>query len=131
MPGCDLCLSAFAALRTVHQAGIMPFTGLRLNMRTLLGQGSVLKLCALQVWFEVSPHTGRLHFHLAPDGSCPLGFSTPMDECMHSPVSPQAASASERLPEGNCAHDELAGRILRAAITRYVGLPVPSSWWRK
>ncbi|KAL0027354.1 hypothetical protein WJX79_003195 [Trebouxia sp. C0005] len=30
------------------------------------------------VWFEVSPHTSRLHFHAAKDGSDPFGLSLPM-----------------------------------------------------
>jgi hypothetical protein len=34
---------------------------------------------APEVWFEVSPFTSRLHFHLAPDGSRPLGLSLPLD----------------------------------------------------
>ena len=33
----------------------------------------------LQVWFEVSAHTGRVHFHGAPDGSAPEGLSLPME----------------------------------------------------
>ena len=32
----------------------------------------------LQVWFEASAHTSRLHFHAAQDGSAPLGLSLPM-----------------------------------------------------
>ena len=31
------------------------------------------------VWFELSPHTSRLHFHGAPDGSSPLGLSVPLE----------------------------------------------------
>jgi hypothetical protein len=27
------------------------------------------------LWFELSPHTGRLHLHGADDGSSPLGLS--------------------------------------------------------
>ncbi len=34
---------------------------------------------ALQVWFEVSRHTNRVHFHGASDGSALLGLSLPMD----------------------------------------------------
>ena len=30
-----------------------------------------------EVWFEVSPTTGRLHLHGAADGSAPLGLSLP------------------------------------------------------
>ncbi len=33
---------------------------------------------AAKVWFEVSPHTSRLHFHAAKDGSAPFGLSLPM-----------------------------------------------------
>ena len=33
----------------------------------------------LQVCFEVSAHTGRVHFHLATDGSRPLGLSLPLE----------------------------------------------------
>jgi hypothetical protein len=33
----------------------------------------------LQTCFEVSAHTGRVHFHLAEDGSNPLGLSLPLD----------------------------------------------------
>ena len=33
----------------------------------------------LQVWFEVSAHTGRVHFHGASDGSAPAGLSLPME----------------------------------------------------
>ena len=29
----------------------------------------------MQVWFEVSSHSGRIHFHTAEDGSQPLGLS--------------------------------------------------------
>lgn len=32
-----------------------------------------------QVCFEVSAHSGRVHFHLAKDGSRPLGLSLPLD----------------------------------------------------
>ena len=32
-----------------------------------------------EVWFEVSKHTNRLHFHLAPDGSKPLGLNIPLE----------------------------------------------------
>jgi len=32
-----------------------------------------------QVCFEVSAHTGRVHFHLAEDGGNPLGLSLPLD----------------------------------------------------
>lgn len=32
-----------------------------------------------QVWFEVSPHTGRVHFHGAESGSRMLGLSLPME----------------------------------------------------
>jgi hypothetical protein len=31
------------------------------------------------VWFEVSGHTNRLHYHLAPDGSKPLGLNLPLE----------------------------------------------------
>lgn len=31
------------------------------------------------VWFEVGPHTGRLHFHGAADGSRPLGLNAPLE----------------------------------------------------
>ncbi len=31
------------------------------------------------MWFEVSAHTGRVHFHGAPDGSRMLGLSLPME----------------------------------------------------
>jgi hypothetical protein len=34
---------------------------------------------APEVWFEVSPFTSRLHFHLAADGGCPLGLSLPLE----------------------------------------------------
>ena len=34
-------------------------------------------LC-LQVWFEVSAHTGRVHFHSTENGTAPLGLSMPM-----------------------------------------------------
>lgn len=34
---------------------------------------------AAQVWFEVSAHTGRAHFHAAADGSAPLGLSLPLE----------------------------------------------------
>lgn len=33
----------------------------------------------MQVWFEVSGNTGRIHFHGAPDGSAPLRLSLPID----------------------------------------------------
>jgi hypothetical protein len=33
----------------------------------------------MQLWFEVSAHTGRLHFHGAEDGGAPLGLSLPME----------------------------------------------------
>lgn len=33
----------------------------------------------LQVWFEVSAHTNRVHFHAAPDGGAPLGLSLPLE----------------------------------------------------
>ena len=32
----------------------------------------------LQVWFEVSAHTSRVHFHANKDGSRPLGLSLPI-----------------------------------------------------
>ena len=32
-----------------------------------------------QVWFEVSAHTNRVHFHAAADGSAPLGLSLPLE----------------------------------------------------
>ena len=35
-------------------------------------------VCCRQVWFEVSAHTSRLHFHAAKDGSEPFGLSLPM-----------------------------------------------------
>ena len=69
----------------------------------------------MQVWFEVSAHTGRLHLHLAQDGSQPLGFSTPLDECMHGQLPAAAASSA---PAEGCAGDELAAKILRAALAR-------------
>jgi hypothetical protein len=34
------------------------------------------------VWFEVSAHTNRLHYHLAPDGSRPLGLNVPMESLL-------------------------------------------------
>ena len=30
-------------------------------------------------WFEVSGHSGRVHLHLAPDGSRPMGLSLPLE----------------------------------------------------
>ena len=69
-----------------------------------------LKDGALQVWFEVSPHTGRLHLHLAPDGSSPLGFSVPLDECM-APVELPGSEPSE-------ADGKLVAGILKAAAAR-------------
>ena len=33
----------------------------------------------LQVWFEVSQHTNRVHFNGAMDGSRPLGMSLPLE----------------------------------------------------
>ena len=30
------------------------------------------------VWFEVSPNTGRVHLHVAVDGSEPLGLNIPV-----------------------------------------------------
>ncbi|PRW44334.1 DNA annealing helicase and endonuclease ZRANB3 [Chlorella sorokiniana] len=33
----------------------------------------------VEVWFEVSGNTGRIHFHGAPDGSVPLRLSLPID----------------------------------------------------
>ena len=30
-----------------------------------------------EVWFEVSPNTGRVHLHAAADGAAPLGLSIP------------------------------------------------------
>jgi hypothetical protein len=33
----------------------------------------------LPVWFEVSGHTGRVHIHLAPGGTRPLGLSLPLE----------------------------------------------------
>ena len=39
---------------------------------------SEIILNAVQVWFEVSAHTSRLHFHAAKDGSAPFGLSLPM-----------------------------------------------------
>ena len=41
----------------------------------------------MQVWFEVSAHTSRLHFHAAKDGSAPLGLSLPMGMLSGSDVS--------------------------------------------
>lgn len=38
----------------------------------------------MQVWFETSQHTGRVHFHLQEDGSQPLGLSIPMDQLIKS-----------------------------------------------
>ena len=35
--------------------------------------------CFMQVCFEVSAHTGRVHFHLSADGARPLGLSLPLD----------------------------------------------------
>ena len=32
----------------------------------------------LDIWFEVSPNTGRVHLHAAPDGRSPLGLSLPV-----------------------------------------------------
>ena len=32
----------------------------------------------VDVWFEVSPNTGRVHLHAAPDGRSPLGLSLPV-----------------------------------------------------
>ncbi|GAB4813573.1 hypothetical protein N2152v2_000619 [Parachlorella kessleri] len=34
---------------------------------------------AVEVWFEVSTNTGRVHFHAAPDGARPLLLSLPME----------------------------------------------------
>lgn len=50
----------------------------------------------LQVWFEVSPHTSRVYFHLAEDGSQPLGLSLPLD-LLRMPPQPPPASIVELL----------------------------------
>lgn len=49
----------------------------------------------LQVWFETSQHTGRVHLHLQPDGSDPLGLSFPMDRLqqVHVPTTDTAANS--------------------------------------
>ena len=39
------------------------------------------------LWFEVSAHTARVHFHAAPDGSAPLRLSLPL-ECLVAEDSP-------------------------------------------
>lgn len=48
----------------------------------------------MQVWFEVSQHTGRVHLHLQPDGTRPLGLSIPLERLSQQPHLP-ALSATQ------------------------------------
>ena len=51
------------------------------------------------VWFELSPHTSRLHFHGSPDGSSPLGLSVPLEAMASSSISSRSDGKSENLDD--------------------------------
>ena len=57
----------------------------------------------LQVWFEVSQNTNRVHFNGAMDGSRPLGMSLPM-ELLEMPGLP--ALLAELLPALDIGYEE-------------------------
>jgi hypothetical protein len=59
------------------------------------------------VWYEISAHTGRLHFHLAADGSEPLGLSVPMELLA---LSAGAGGGSNGGPRGGSASGGGGGR---------------------
>ena len=42
----------------------------------------------IQVWFEVSAHSGRIHFHTAEDGSQPVGLSVPIEMLQSAELAP-------------------------------------------
>ena len=47
------------------------------------------------VWFELSPHTSRLHLHGSPDGTAPLGLSVPLET-----MAAASSSSSDRSGSG-------------------------------
>ncbi|KAK9843831.1 hypothetical protein WJX81_008228 [Elliptochloris bilobata] len=78
-----------------------------------------------KVWFEVSAHTNRMHFHAAADGSAPLGLSLPLELLQLAAVAalPPALTnlldAIDRRREDGCTHVGAAGVLaLDAGVTR-------------
>lgn len=71
---CDVHqLTSFAHNKTTHcTCLLLTFIYFQVSVLTNLA------LCYMQVWFEVSAHTNRVHFHADKDGSQPLGLSLPI-----------------------------------------------------
>lgn len=76
------------------------------------------------VWFELSPHTGRLHLHGAPDGSAPLGLSVPLEDMA---ACCSSSSSSERGSGGTGGGLAGAVALLSAALVAPGGPCCPAT----
>jgi hypothetical protein len=84
------------------------------------------------VWFEVSAHTGRAHFHAAADGGAPLGLSLPLELLQLSAKPPLPAALAQLLDalDARCAaRPEAPAHWAAAARDRAPGLaPMRAAW---
>ena len=84
-------------------------------------------------WFELSPHTGRLHLHGSPDGSAPLGLSVPLEAVAVASSGSGSGSIPARESRSGRGLEDGAVAVLSAALVApggpcfpATGRPLPS-----
>ena len=72
-------------------------------------------------WWELSPHTGRLHAHGGPAGDAPLGLSAPLAELARGAGAAAAALAAAAAAPGGCGAPKFVTDSWAAAAAEAAG----------